>query len=264
MVVYVDGVAVGSPSGWGGAQRPLRALPGYPGIDSALGVFGLNTYAFGNGLHTIVWVVTDNAGVTSGVGSRYFSIFNSNAQTASASSAMRPAGTDLGRRLDQLPPVSVGQRGGAAEGFQPAARPFGLPPGIDGVRRVWATRTRPHRDPHGLKRPAGSNYEGYLVANGRLTELPVGSAFDPSRGAFYWQPGLAFMGDYDLMFVRRRRRHARAHPRTRHAAAGGAASGPRDCAAPGPGWTSCSSALCACRAGTRCAGVARLTSVKCS
>ena len=31
----------------------------------------------------------------------------------------------------------------------------------------------------------------------------MGSAFDPARGAFYWQPGLAFVGDYDLMFVRK-------------------------------------------------------------
>jgi hypothetical protein len=45
-------------------------------------------------------------------------------------------------------------------------------------------------------------YAAYLLVNGRLRELPVGSAFDPARGAFYWQPGLGYVGDYDLLFVR--------------------------------------------------------------
>lgn len=203
VVVYVDGVAVGSPTGWAPRSDLSATFPRYPGIDSALGVFGLNTYAFGNGLHTIVWVVTDTAGVTSGIGSRYFSIFNSNAQTvASASGVMRPAGIDLGRRLDQLPPVSVASTVALRQGFQPAARPFVIPPGIEGVRRVWASE-RDRIEIRLDEAAAGSSYEGYLVTNGRLTELPVGSALDPSRGAFYWQPGLAFMGDYDLMFVRR-------------------------------------------------------------
>ena len=204
VVVYVDGVAVGSPGGWA-ARGDLSALfPGYPGLDSALGVFGLNTYAFGNGLHTIVWVVTDNGGVASGVGSRYFSIFNSNAQTvASASNAMRPTGADLGRRLEQLPPVAIAGAVALRQGFQPAARSVPVPSGIDGVRRVWASERNRIEIRLSETAPAGTTYDGYLVANGRLTELPVGSAFDPSRGAFYWQPGLAFVGDYDLMFVRR-------------------------------------------------------------
>ena len=46
------------------------------------------------------------------------------------------------------------------------------------------------------------DYAGYLVVDGQLRELPVGSSFDPVRGAFYWQPGLGYVGNYDLMFVR--------------------------------------------------------------
>ncbi|MEO7272124.1 MAG: hypothetical protein ABIX28_02385 [Vicinamibacterales bacterium] len=201
VVVYVDGIAVGSPGGWA-ARSDLSALfPGYPGVDSALGVFGLNTYAFGNGLHTIVWVVTDNGGVASGVGSRYFSIFNSTAQTT-ASSAMRAAGADLGRRPEQLPPVSAASAVAFRQGFQPATRSLALPSGIDGVRRVWATERDRLELRLGETVPSGTTFDGYLVSNGRLTELPAGSSFDPARGAFYWQPGLAFMGDYELMFVR--------------------------------------------------------------
>ena len=118
----------------GGAGRSVGAVPGLSGTGLGAGVFGLNTYAFGNGLHTIVWVVTDNGGVASGVGSRYFSIFNSNAQTvASASSAMRPTGADLGRRLEQLPPVAIAGARRAAPGL-PAGGPVGA--GAVGHRRV--------------------------------------------------------------------------------------------------------------------------------
>jgi hypothetical protein len=45
-------------------------------------------------------------------------------------------------------------------------------------------------------------YEAYLSVAGILRPLPIGSAFDERRGAFYWQPGPGFAGSYDLMFVR--------------------------------------------------------------
>ena len=140
VTVYVDGVAVGNPGGWTARPDLLNAFPGYPGVDTAMGVLGLNTYAFGNGLHTIAWVVTDNGGVTSGVGSRYFSIFNTDAHTLTAAAgALRPIGADLGRRVDQLPPVTMTGTVAARQGFQPAGRPLWLHAGVDGVRRVRAT-----------------------------------------------------------------------------------------------------------------------------
>jgi hypothetical protein len=49
---------------------------------------------------------------------------------------------------------------------------------------------------------ARGEYEGYLLVDGQLRELPKGSSFDPDRGNFYWQPGLGFIGDYDFVFVR--------------------------------------------------------------
>jgi Bacterial Ig domain len=206
VVVYVDGVAVGSPGGWN-ARSDLSALfPGYPGIGTALGVFGLNTLAYSNGLHTIVWVVTDNGGVTSGVGSRYFTVFNSGALTmASGAGAMRPPGADLGRRIDQLPTIAAGGSIVAREGFRAGTRSQSVGAGINGVHRLWATeRDRVEIRLADSVQADGATYEGYLLVNGRLSELPVGSSFDPARGAFYWQPGLGYLGDFDLMFVRTR------------------------------------------------------------
>jgi hypothetical protein len=206
VTVYIDGVAVGSPVGWT-SRSDLNALfPGYPGLSTALGVFGFNTLAYNNGVHTIVWVVIDNAGVGAGVGSRYFNVFNSSGSltTASAGSAMRPAGPDLGRRLEDLGGREVAASVDVREGFGLTTPLRRAGRALDGSRRVSTIerdrveiRLTENRAPS-----AGGEYAGYLVVDGQLRELPVGSSFDPSRGAFYWQPGLGFVGHYDLLFVR--------------------------------------------------------------
>lgn len=45
-------------------------------------------------------------------------------------------------------------------------------------------------------------YAGYSVVNLGLRPLPIGATLDAARGIFYWQPGPAFIGTYDLLFVR--------------------------------------------------------------
>ena len=204
VTVFIDGVAVGSPGGW--ASRPdLSALfPGYPGINNALGVYTINTLAYANGLHTIAWVVTDNGGVTSGVGSRFFSVFNPGAGSATSAlfgAAMRPPGPDLGRRVEDLggravtTPVAVREGFGLNAGLRPAR------PGIDGVPRVRAAER--DRIEIRIGKDGDGEYAGYLLMGGELRELPAGSSFDPDRGTFYWQPGLGYVGNYDLLFVRK-------------------------------------------------------------
>jgi hypothetical protein len=46
-----------------------------------------------------------------------------------------------------------------------------------------------------------ASWAGYLVVAGETRTLPAGSSLDPA-GTFYWQPGPAFAGTYDLVFVR--------------------------------------------------------------
>ena len=206
VTVYIDGVAVGSPGGW--TQRgDLNALfPGYPGLHTALGVFGFNTTSYTNGLHSIAWVVTDSGGISSGVGSRYFSIFNTGGSLTTAS-AMRPLGPDLGKHVDDLGGRTVTAGIGVREGFNLAAPVRVAGAGIDGAPRV-ATDERDRLEirlddgAHTAKAAADDRYAGYMVVNGYLRELPTGSSFDPSRGTFYWQPGLGFVGNYELLFVR--------------------------------------------------------------
>jgi hypothetical protein len=88
--------------------------------------------------------------------------------------------------------------------------------GLDGQPRVTTlerdrVEIRLDADRAALKSPKASlatglateaHYDGYLVVDGQLRELPVGSSFDPVRGAFYWQPGLGYVGNYDLLFVK--------------------------------------------------------------
>jgi hypothetical protein len=74
--VYVDGVMRGHPT-YNNFRSDIAAqLPGYANSNGAVGYFTLDTTALTNGTHTISWVVTDNAGNQSGIGSRYFTVHN--------------------------------------------------------------------------------------------------------------------------------------------------------------------------------------------
>jgi beta-lactamase superfamily II metal-dependent hydrolase len=74
--VYVDNVLVGHPS-YGHFRGDIAGLfPGYANSNGAIGFFTLDTTTLTNGVHTIAWVVRDNAGNASGIGSRYFTVSN--------------------------------------------------------------------------------------------------------------------------------------------------------------------------------------------
>jgi hypothetical protein len=202
VTVFVDGLAVGVPCCWNARSDLTSIFAGYPGVQNALGVYGLNTYAFGNGLHTIAWQVVDSVGHSNGVGSRFFSIFNQDAAlTQARGRPLQPAGPDLGVRTADLGAASPDTTLTVREGFARPGPAREVP--VDGgVRRVAAgerSRIELRLDyPGGL---AGS-LAAYQVVAGRLGALPVGSAFDPERGILFWQPGLGYVGDYDLLFVR--------------------------------------------------------------
>jgi parallel beta-helix repeat protein len=74
--VYVDGIYQGHPVY--NVYRPdVAALfPGYANSNGAHAYIDIDTTAFANGMHTIEWTVTDNAGNSEGIGSRYIFILN--------------------------------------------------------------------------------------------------------------------------------------------------------------------------------------------
>ena len=77
--VYIDNVFVGRPT-YNQVRSDIATLfPGYPNTSSgrgAVGFFQIDTRQYANGVHTIAWVVTDSAGRSQGIGSRYFTIAN--------------------------------------------------------------------------------------------------------------------------------------------------------------------------------------------
>jgi hypothetical protein len=76
--VVIDGVAVGSPTGWTSRPDLTAIFPAalYPGIANALGVATIDTTRLTNGVHTLSWVVTASDGQAAGIGSRYFIVQN--------------------------------------------------------------------------------------------------------------------------------------------------------------------------------------------
>ncbi len=47
----------------------------------------------------------------------------------------------------------------------------------------------------------GAVDRGYLVVNGKLRDLPIGSHLDTSTGTFTWNPPVGYFGTYRLVFV---------------------------------------------------------------
>lgn len=74
--VYVDNIFMGHPT-YGLYRADIATLfPGLANSNGAVGVLSIDTTLLSNGLHTISWVVRDNAGRSTGMGSRYFRVQN--------------------------------------------------------------------------------------------------------------------------------------------------------------------------------------------
>jgi phosphodiesterase/alkaline phosphatase D-like protein len=177
IVVWVDGVPLGNPV-YNEYRSDVAALfPGYNNSDGAGGHFYLDTTMYDNGVHTISWSVTDDAGNADGIGSRYFTIQNngsSDAQEAKSSAANLTGNFSLNL---------------------PGVYPASLTDGLNNVtiRELDYVILRVDENHTALR--------GYLEANDRLYPLPIGSTLDTENAIFYWQPGAGFMGQYTLVFV---------------------------------------------------------------
>jgi subtilisin family serine protease len=192
--VYVDGVTVGSPS-YNHYRSDIATLfPGLANSDGAVGFKIIDTTTLSNGLHTIVWTATDSAGITSGLGSRFFRV--SNGVTAAASAAM--TSTRSAAMLDSVPvdPSSIVAR----RSWDPEApwRPYA----VGRSDRIVVRGEEIDRFELELGAHSGERYTGYVRVGEELNPLPIGSRLNADTGAFTWSPGVGFVGTYDLVFVR--------------------------------------------------------------
>jgi hypothetical protein len=209
ITVYVDGNPVGHPTYNNYRQDIATLFPGYSNSNGAVGFFVLNTTTLSNGTHTIAWVVSDNAGNSQGIGSRFFTVQNG----AAASTAAAVSSSTLGEGSHG---TAVGQ---SAETIADVPPDYALvevkkvasdDPNPQIVFPEWTgnvlvdveetehveVRLANHFD------EAGGIYEGYVLVGEELRPLPVGSSLNRKTGVFKWQPGPGFVGTYEFVFIR--------------------------------------------------------------
>jgi Viral BACON domain len=203
VTVYVDGAPVGSPGGWTSRSDLSGLFPvsQYAGVETALGVFGLDTTTLANGVHTIAWVVTDTLGVTSGVGSRFFTVSNSSSVLAGARAASAAAsGVQADDRPIDVGDVSPPPVSGAGSilvgrvGFDLGGPQQYFFPGAAGVVTIRAQEL----DRIELQLEPGAT--GVQITPQGEAPLPAGVRIDPATGVFTWAPGAGFIGAYDFVF----------------------------------------------------------------
>jgi hypothetical protein len=189
--VYIDGTFVGHPQ-YNIHRGDIAAFfPGYANSKGAAAFLEFDTTAYTNGVHSIQWVVTDSAGNTDGVGSRYFTVQNKgNRQQASVSSSTETSQFHLAAPIsaDRSKPLRF------KKGYSPNIEPQGIYPDASGNVTVEINELE-RLEIHFSK----DNTPVRSIRS--TTQLPVGSTLDMGKGIFYWQAGLGYLGRYELGFV---------------------------------------------------------------
>jgi hypothetical protein len=198
--VWVDGVPLADNPVYNIYRSDIAALmPGYNNSDGAGGHYYLDTTLYANGIHTISWSVTDDAGNSDGIGSRYFEIFNDLSAGSTQSVASFPKGVCKNAALSPTPVLlKRGYYINSTPGVLLADENGIINIGIKQAERIELDLKGPDKENDG-----NSRYFGYLLQEETQKALPIGSFLDRVRGIFYWEPGPGFMGDFVLVFMRR-------------------------------------------------------------
>jgi len=182
--VWIDGVNSGNPT-YNIYRSDIASLfPNYANSNGAVGYFYLDTTKYSDGVHTIQWTASDNAGNIDGIGSRYFAVQNNEPGSTPAAARSLPG---LGRHTGQIP-------GRTRHTIQELA----LMPEEKGLNELI------FKELDRVEIKLGENHGeilGYLLCGDELKKLPVGSTLDAKTGTFYWSPGPGFLGRYSLVFV---------------------------------------------------------------
>ncbi|MCX6582080.1 MAG: Ig-like domain-containing protein [Candidatus Aminicenantes bacterium] len=194
--VYVDSSKKGNAT-YNVYRADIAGLfPGYPNSNGALAYYKLNTYGLSNGLHVIFWIATDNAGNADGIGSRFFSV--SNTLTNSAGLEYQKAAPQpfqpTPALMDSIPTAVTA----------PVLFKKGYRDDVPFQDAPMAPELTPRIDIHELERvelQLPNLYAGFQAVGGKYKPLPVGSTLDTDKGMFYWLPGPAFLGEFNLVFI---------------------------------------------------------------
>jgi hypothetical protein len=173
IAVLIDGSVVGTVN-YGHFREDIATF--FPGLNNSQGAVGyriIDTTQLADGIHTISWVVTDSAGVTQGIGSRYFHVDNAGVSSGVTSGVTAAAAASAVVR-DPAHQIRVYEMGRIQ---------------LDLRRNLGITSECP------------ATYTGVEIVGGDERSLPVGSWLDPRTGGFTWQPGPGFVGNYRLSFT---------------------------------------------------------------
>jgi hypothetical protein len=199
--VVVDGAFLSTvPSGWTSRSDLTALFPAaqFPGIVNALGVAVFDSTTLANGVHTISWLVTDNLGSASGIGSRYFTVSNGALVLDPTQGAVTTTGSLAAAvDVDAAPGDIAAIHGRRGFSLDTPLQAYAVRGGRATVQAEELDRIELQ-----LSDTPGHSYSGYLRVAGGLAPLPIGSALNASTGAFTWAPGVGFVGTYDLVFVR--------------------------------------------------------------
>jgi hypothetical protein len=195
--VWVDGVPLeGNPEYNQYRKDVADIFPTYNNSGGAGGFYYLDTTLYVNGVHTIAWSVTDDAGNTDGIGSRYFNIMNVNNPAAASASSFNYVYTHQDRvSIDHLPaavsPIYL-KKGYKVSNDQNPYYPAG-----DGIITIEIKEGERIE----IQSTSCRYNAGYMIVGDQLRPLPVGSFLDTQRGIFYWQVGVGFLGEYRLVLI---------------------------------------------------------------
>ncbi len=197
--VYVDGVYLGHPVYDVYREDVATLFPGYSNSDGAHAYFDFDTTGYAAGVHTIYWVAGDSAGNTDGIGSRYFTIQNSNGTERARRAAYKEAqGTDR----ETLKPGPLPNSGaiGFTKGYKRDAKLRTMFPDRNGNIAIELNPLERLE----LRLTPGTGHwtlkKGYQLVGNQVRKLPIGSTLDKERGIFYWHAGAGFLGEFRFVF----------------------------------------------------------------
>ena len=177
ITAYIDGVLQPGHITYNNFRSDIATLfPGYANSNGAVGYYMIDTTLLANGVHTIFWITYDNQNRGDGLGSRYFSVFNTGTAVAAPEQELEPAdGVTLWRDFDPKQALEL------------------LQPDQNGDITIEVEELERIELHVGAK-------SAYSPWSGERGPLPIGSSL--KGGVFYWHLGPGFTSTYSLVFER--------------------------------------------------------------
>ena len=198
--VYVDGVNLGHPTYNIYREDVAVLFPGYANSNGAHAYFNFDTTAYTNGVHTIYWTATDDAGNTDGIGSRFFTIQNPDGASEAKSNCFSG-----GIPMPPLPGFEINRLANLPLNNSQPLRVIKEDHSLKGQQNLYQDKNGSIRveisQGERIEINLGKPMAGYLLVRNDYRPLPFGSTLDLEKGMFYWLPAPGYYGTYRLVFA---------------------------------------------------------------